>query len=529
MFGIDGSARIVVVHLPTAQHSIDVTDRDVVLQAGSTRIDIGGSHQRLNYTETYDGQIDGVNYAVYFTRLPILNILPTEEIVDEPKRLARLTYGDSEQTYSSWCGIEIRGGFSQTFPKKTYDLELWKDEDGDDTDSEQFGDLRKDDDWILDALYNEPLRIRSNIAHKLWLDIHQPYYLAEEDDAKAGADVMYVELFLDGRYNGLYNLSEQVDRKQLQVKDYKDGIRGELYKAESHDNTNWDGVRSYDNSEEIWMGYEVKVPDPDETIDWSLLYDAIDLVANGDDEDFLTAVSSTVIVDNAMDYFIFLNVMRALDNTGKNIFIAKYNTDEPYFMVPWDLDAVMGTEWTGQNDGWTEGILSNNLFDRLLQLDPDDYREQLRQRYEGLRSGLLSDAVMASLASERFDQLTSEKVYERESLVHGNYAFSNNDLTYMVDWLDRRLQYLDEYFDTLTSTDDTLTADLNIWPNPADEIIRLSDPIVVGKRYHIYTIDGKAVLTGKVGFDYSIAVTDLQNGLYVLRIDGRSAAFTVAR
>ena len=42
----------------------------------------------------------------------------------------------------SKIGIEIRGGFSQTFPKKTYDLEFWDDELGND-----FIRIKPPEDW----------------------------------------------------------------------------------------------------------------------------------------------------------------------------------------------------------------------------------------------------------------------------------------------------------------------------------------------------------------------------------------------
>ena len=81
--------------------------------------------------------------------------------------------GTDGEIISSNIGIEIRGGFSQTYPKKTYDIEFWNDPSGNETIDVQFGDLREDDDWILDAMYNEPLRINSYISHKLWLNLNQ--------------------------------------------------------------------------------------------------------------------------------------------------------------------------------------------------------------------------------------------------------------------------------------------------------------------------------------------------------------------
>jgi len=119
----------------------------------------------------------------------------------------------------------------KVFRKKTFDLEFWTDATGVDNRNVQCGNLRSDDDWILDALYNEPLRLRSYVANKLWLDVHTPYYQTAAPEARAGADVQYVEVFLNGAYNSIYNLSEQVDRKQLQLEKFGDGDHGELYKG----------------------------------------------------------------------------------------------------------------------------------------------------------------------------------------------------------------------------------------------------------------------------------------------------------
>ena len=148
--------------------------------------------------------------------------------------------------------------------KKTYDLEFWNDEIGADTKNVQFGELRLDDDWILDALYNEPLRLRSYVANKIWLQMHTPNYLSEEPNAKAGANVKYVEMFVNHQYNGIYNLSEQIDPKQLKLVKFNNTMSGELYKGISWGATTFTALPNYNNELRQWSGYEFKHPKEEE-------------------------------------------------------------------------------------------------------------------------------------------------------------------------------------------------------------------------------------------------------------------------
>ncbi len=112
--------------------------------------------------KAYSGILNGEIYTLYKTELPIISVnTDSREIVDEPKILGNLQLWEKgEKTFESIIGIEIRGGFSQTFPKKSYSVELWEDEAGEESYSESLLGLCEDDDWILDGLWNEPLHLR---------------------------------------------------------------------------------------------------------------------------------------------------------------------------------------------------------------------------------------------------------------------------------------------------------------------------------------------------------------------------------
>ena len=461
-FKIDETHSLIVSHIENIESYDDLSSySEVTISFNKDEYTFKSVPNILEYTNSYIISKLSNEYTLYFTQLPIISVKSQNTIVDEPKLLADFTYSDDQQVLTSNIGIELRGGSSQSYPKKTYDLEFWKDETGDDTYDVQFGDMRSDDDWILDALYNEPLRLRSYIANKLWLDMHSPHYLSDEPDAKSGADVMYVELFLNDDYNGIYNLSEQIDKKQLELKSYKDGaIRGELYKGVSWGDgaVTFTSLPVYDNNSRKWDGYELKYPKEDEITDWQKVHRFTDFIINSSDEDFIDDIWSNFNYDNYLDYFIFLNLLRATDNTGKNIYLAKYNDDEPYYYAPWDLDACFGTMWTGANEDITNDILTNGFHDRVIELNPDNYSTTIAERWVDYRENILETNNLIKIFEDRYQFLSENKIYEREALVYSNYQFSQQDLSYLLNWLHDRLNSLDAYFSNRPVAPTGLTA-----------------------------------------------------------------------
>ena len=143
-------------------------------------------------------------------------------------------------------------------------------------------------------------------------------------------------------------MSEQIDRVQLKLKKNTDTeIRGELYKGYT-----WDDAVLFNNPDATpnnnsltWSGYEYRYPT--EIVDWSNAEELINFVANSTNEEFTADIGNRFDIENLIDYFILLNLARILDNRGKNIYLCRYDKDEPYFFAPWDLDGSWGLLWNG--------------------------------------------------------------------------------------------------------------------------------------------------------------------------------------
>ena len=528
-FGLDQIHLIIVSRLQNIDEYQDIGDYDEInIRFGDRNYRFISPPDNLSYTNSYvvEDMMSSDQFVLYFTPLPIISIETNNIIVDEPKVQAVFTYSDNEQTLSSNIGIEIRGGASQSYPKKTYDIEFWDDETGNLNVDMKFGQLREDDDWILDALYNEPLRLRSYTANKLWKQIQVPYYVNYEPKAKPGADVMYVEMFLNGVYNGLYNLSEPIDRKQLKIKKFNDNLRGELYKGYTWGASTFTSLPSYNNNSRVWGGYEFEYPKSSDITDWSSLYQFTNFVINSSELEFENDIWSRFEKDNFINYFLFLNLIRATDNTGKNIYLAKYKQGEPYFYIPWDLDGCFGTIWNGTNLNITDDILKNGFISRVIDSNPKNILIDIANKWFENKNHVFSYASLSEAVRQQYETLDNNKIYERESLVYSNYSFEIHELNYILDWIQNRLNFLDDYFSMILSKIDvSITNKITFFPNPATDKIQVDSEVsLMDNFYKIFNANGQTVGSGYL-INRQINIEKLEKGIYYVLLGNVSFKF----
>ena len=528
-FGLDQIHLIIVSRLQNIDEYQDIGDyNEINIRFGDRNYRFISPPDNLSYTNSYvvEDMMSSDQFVLYFTPLPIISIETNNIIVDEPKVQAVFTYSDNEQTLSSNIGIEIRGGASQSYPKKTYDIEFWDDETGNLNVDMKFGQLREDDDWILDALYNEPLRLRSYTANKLWKQIQVPYYVNYEPKAKPGADVMYVEMFLNGVYNGLYNLSEPIDRKQLKIKKFNDNLRGELYKGYTWGASTFTSLPSYNNNSRVWGGYEFEYPKSSDITDWSSLYQFTNFVINSSELEFENDIWSRFEKDNFINYFLFLNLIRATDNTGKNIYLAKYKQGEPYFYIPWDLDGCFGTIWNGTNSNITDDILKNGFISRVIDRNPKNILIDIANKWFENKNHVFSYASLSEAVRQQYETLDNNKIYERESLVYSNYSFEIHELNYILDWIQNRLNFLDDYFSMILSKIDvSITNKITFFPNPATDKIHVDSEVsLMDNFYKIFNANGQTVGSGYL-INRQINIEKLEKGIYYVLLGNVSFKF----
>ena len=526
---IDETLGLAVAHVPDPGGRIDSTAAEIGVVLGGKRLSIAPGGRDLSRERRLRSEFDGRAYALYLTSLPVFAIAPLDSIVDEPKRPASWTYVDADGTRRGWCGIEVRGGSTQQYDKKTYDLELWDDPEGSSSTNESFAGLRRDDDWILDALYNEPLRLRSHVAHRLWLDLHVPHYRSDAPEARAGADVRFVEVFVGGSYRGVYNLSEQVDRKLLQLeRPASTGEpRGELWKGSSWgEATQFLSAPTFSPRATWWHGQEAKYPADEPPVVWDDLWEATELVTGGSDGRFARDIAAAYALDNVGDYYLFLNLLYALDNNGKNVYTARVDRGAPYFFVPWDLDGVFGLEWRGLRVTDAEGILTGTLYERLREADVDGYNRRLADRWGQLREGILDTDALQERFRSAYGRFARELLYEREALTAGNAPFDEEELAFTLDWIARRVAFLDRHFAAIGATSGAEPrrgpeGGLTVVPNPFGSTLTALAPPGgrTPARYALYDVSGVAIASGRVPPGGVLEFGSVRPGAYVLETE----------
>lgn len=384
------------------------------------------------------------NYSLIFTTLSTAIFFTNENIIDEPKISSNLYINDlvSNNTYDLHAGIEIRGGTSQNYPKVSYDIELWETDNGSSSRDESLLGLRNDDDWILDAMYIGLSLSRNLFGMKIWESIGNAIHMTDEPDAKLSQTGGFIELFINNEYMGIYSLNEQIDRKQLDIK--KNG--GLLYKSvEWTDETMFKAINQLPDESKYWSGYELKYPDELNSTNWLALTNLIHLIAYATDEEFILEISDLLDLNNAIDYYLFINLIQAEDNWGKNMYLFRYDEGYQISFTPWDLDITFGnknTQWSiNSPDDW---ILTNRLFNRLFQLNVDNYKDRVKYRWNEILESIDSVNLYEYLDTNKANLINSNAIVRNKQKWEMIVDFES-EIESLKSWLDMRIIFLDNH------------------------------------------------------------------------------------
>lgn len=150
------------------------------------------------------------------SNLPIIIIdSSTNEIPDEPKIPAIMgiidngtgqvnSSDDTFNHYDGHIGIETRGNSTQLYDKKTYTIELW--DEAENEISEPLLGMGKEEDWILHAMVLDKTQLRVPLCFDLFRKM-----------GHYAANYRFVELIVDGEYQGIYILTEKLKRDDDRV------------------------------------------------------------------------------------------------------------------------------------------------------------------------------------------------------------------------------------------------------------------------------------------------------------------------
>jgi spore coat protein CotH len=328
--------------------------------------------------------------------------------------------------------VRIRGATSQVYEKKSYALTLES--------PAQWLGMRKSTQWILNAAAVD----RSLMRHKLSYDLFRS--LSSADRKRYATASRFVEVEVNGRYNGAYLLMERVDRALLDLRSFDPVAPSHacIYKAVDH---------GANFSQPGHGGYEQQEPEAEATAYWEPLDDFNQFVSRAKDPAFRdpeTGVAARLDLDNAIDFQLLVLLTSNTDGITKNFILARDAVlpDAPaprFFFAPWDYDSTFGRKWDASRSG-PDLWLSNRLFDRLH--NDAAFRQRFAARWKQLRDREFSVAAIHGLIDENVRTLgdAAQRNAARWRTLDGPYPDRlsfEQDIAQIKEWVAARLQWLD--------------------------------------------------------------------------------------
>ncbi len=469
------------------------------------------------------------------SNLPILVIdTKGEAIPDEPKIVATIKIIDNGQgkrnkltdspVYAGKIGIEQRGATSRTFfPKKPYGFELRDSSGLKDVNASILG-LPEEEDWVLNATYNDKTLIREVLTYDLYRSF-SAYYAPRQK---------FCEVTINGQYEGIYILFEKIKRdknrvdiSKLEPKDNAgDDLTGgyilKIDKTEGNPSRKWTSPYPSPVSPQFAIPIQVEYPKLDDLTEAQFGYikkyvtdfeNALKSDKFGDPQE---GYAKYIDVDSWVDYLIINEVSHNVDAYRLSTFFYK-NKDSKggkLTMGPiWDYNLTYGNANYCQGEsfrGWTfdfNRVCPDDKFqmpfwwDRLLS--DVKFADKVRTRYRSLRSSQLKTEILHRYIDSTAAVLTEARVrnFTRWPVIGQRLwpqfyvgATYEDEVAYLKTYITRRLEWMDQEMATIgvpvTATEPALSAlEFKVFPNPAPEEVQISFNLATASVVKIHTLD----------------------------------------
>lgn len=400
-----------------------------------------------------------------------------QAIMDDPKIVAEMgiinngpgqrnNITDAFNEYNGKIGIEFHGQSSLMFPMKSMGIELRK-EDGETSQDKALFGLPAQSDWILYAPYTDKTLMRNFIA-----------YTTAREMGRWAANCRYVEMVINGEYQGIYILEEQIRRDKGRVNISKlkptdvdgDDVTGGYILRIDKDPVGWKS--SYktkgSNAEILFNYYYPKAADiVQQQKDYIAAYvDSFETaLAKKPFNDTINGYTHFADMGSFIDYFITSEFTHNVDAYRISTYFYKDKQSKGGKINAgpvWDYDlAFRNAEYCdgSRNDTWAYNF--NTVckdywyvpFWWSTLLTDTNYTAALRCRWNTLRKTTFSEAHLNAMIDSIY-QLTAEartRHFAQWNIL-GSYVWPNpkpipanydEEVYSLKNWIHNRLEWLD--------------------------------------------------------------------------------------
>ena len=478
-------------------------------------------------------------------------------IYNGPGKINRLT--DPPAHYNGKIGIELRGSSSQDFPKKPYGFET-REDNGENRNVSLIG-LPEENDWILNASYNDKTLMRDALAY-LIADKLMPY----------APRVRHVELIINNQYQGVYVLTEKIKRDKNRVDisnmDVDDNTGdaltgGYIFKIDKETGSNsgagW--ISPYKPFPGAWQStlFQFEFPDADDITNTQRNYvqqhvtGFENVMAGANYADPVFGYRKLVDPGSVADYIILNEWSKNPDAYRLSTFFYKKRDSQggKLFAGPvWDFNLGFGNV-----NYCTDGDPNGLVIQRFNQICPDDYwvihfwwkkwmedkrlEDEIKARWQNLRGNVLAEDRLEEMVDSLATHLS---LPQRRNFtkwpVLGQYVWPNyfvgatyeQEVQFLKQWIRERISYLDSIWGHTVQTDDPESGEVTVYPNPSEGSFRIVSENSGNTLTRVTLTDTKGK-TYNVPFskvsekEYEILSPVLTPSCYVLRLETRYHTF----
>jgi hypothetical protein len=507
-------------------------------------------------------QILKAQLSLSSTNLPIIviNTPNGAAIPNEPKLTADMgiiwkgdngtqSFSDPSNHYNGKIGIELRGSSSQTFPKKGYGFETRK-ADGNSLDISLLG-FPAENDWVLHGPYSDKSLMRNAIAYILagWIMEYAPR-------------VKFVEVMLNGSYQGVYLFTEKLKRDANRVKianldpDENSGddlTGGYILKIDK-----WTGAFNdgFDSQYKPYPGTKAVTtflyhfPEPEDISTQQKTY-----IKNymNQAEASLQAPNFTHPVDGYRKYFdvpsfiqnmIIQEITKNVDayRLSQFMYKDKESVNNKLKMGPvWDFDLGIGnanycageltTGWAFNfnqvcpGDGWQVHFWwSRMMEDPAFRNELGSTWKMLRQtKFTNVKIIGLVDSLKKVIKEPSFRNFDKWRILDKWVWpnVYVGYTWEN-EASYLQNWLIARMEWLDTNFGKMTpvAENESRAKEATVYPNPFNQTFTLEFTMDNSHPYQIIVLNG---VGQKVSMQHSEGIGGMKK--HEIKLDGASGLY----
>lgn len=396
-----------------------------------------------------NGMIENYRLSIHvFTGLPIFwintvdTLITKEEFVDG---VLSLDVNGLTMNNLTEIPLEIRGRGNSTWemPKKPYRIRFRQ--------NTSILGLPATRNWVLLANFADKTMLRNHVAFSLARQLTNDFVPRSN----------FVELFMNGAYQGTYQLTDhiRVEESRVNIPPLKSGDNspelisgGYLFEInERLDEPTWFRTEK--------LGLPITLKDPEipsqQQLDYIRNYlNQIETVLLGDSADLPhTGVYQYIDIPSFIDWYLVNELSKNNDAAAfSSIFMVKDRGQKLRMGPVWDFDIAFGNiNYNGNQspEGWW--IRETGWFKYLFQIP--EFENEVKARWAEWKSSKLPgvfEEINGTAYKLRFAQQQNfgkwQTLYNYtwpNAMVLGTYE---NEVQYMKDWLNKRINWMDAQF-----------------------------------------------------------------------------------